>query len=119
MDSCLYDLKEYECGLEMNELSIKCFLFADDQVVLVPSACEQQEVVNKMNDSVKKKGIKVNVSKTKMMAFERGESTIECDLVIEGEKVEQVKEFVYFGSLFTNDDKHDRDIERRMMREIK
>ncbi|GBP83000.1 hypothetical protein EVAR_58447_1 [Eumeta japonica] len=30
---CLYDLKEYECGLRIDELSVKCLLYADDQVV--------------------------------------------------------------------------------------
>ncbi|GBP79852.1 Retrovirus-related Pol polyprotein from type-2 retrotransposable element R2DM; Endonuclease [Eumeta japonica] len=39
MDSCLQDLKEYECRLRMNELSLKCYLYADDQVILAPSAC--------------------------------------------------------------------------------
>ncbi|GBP70995.1 Retrovirus-related Pol polyprotein from type-2 retrotransposable element R2DM; Endonuclease [Eumeta japonica] len=41
LDSCLYDLKEYEyeCELRMNELSVKCLLYADDQVILAPSAC--------------------------------------------------------------------------------
>ncbi|GBP37372.1 hypothetical protein EVAR_22834_1 [Eumeta japonica] len=65
-----------------------------------------------MNDSVKKRGMKVNIGKTKVMVFERGESTIECNILIEGEKVEQAKEFVYSNSLFTNDGKHDRNIER-------
>ncbi|GBP56217.1 hypothetical protein EVAR_41404_1 [Eumeta japonica] len=49
-----------------------------------------------------------------MMMFERGESTTECDILIEGERVEQVKESVYLGNLFTNDGKHDRDTERRV-----
>ncbi|GBP47352.1 hypothetical protein EVAR_38953_1 [Eumeta japonica] len=44
MDSCLYDLKEYECGLRMDELSVKCLLYADDQVILAPSVCELQEM---------------------------------------------------------------------------
>ncbi|GBP22815.1 hypothetical protein EVAR_17169_1 [Eumeta japonica] len=79
---------------------------------LVPSPCELREMLNKMNDSVKKRGMKVNVGKTKMMMFESGKSTTECDILVEGEKVEQVKEFVYSGSLFTNDGKHDRYIER-------
>ncbi|GBP13043.1 hypothetical protein EVAR_79369_1 [Eumeta japonica] len=65
-----------------------------------------------MNDSVKERGMKVNVGKTKAMLFERGES--KCDILIEGEKVEQMKEFVYLGSLFTNDVKRDRDIEKRV-----
>ncbi|GBP13558.1 hypothetical protein EVAR_6905_1 [Eumeta japonica] len=98
----------------MNEQSVKCLLYADDQVILAPSACGLQEMVNKMNDSVKKKGMKVNVGKTKMIVLERGESTTECDILIEGKKAEQVKELVYLGSLFTNDGKHGRDIERRV-----
>ncbi|GBO98943.1 hypothetical protein EVAR_343_1 [Eumeta japonica] len=37
---CLYHLKEYECGLRMDELSVKFLLYADDQVILAPSTCE-------------------------------------------------------------------------------
>ncbi|GBP33005.1 hypothetical protein EVAR_82843_1 [Eumeta japonica] len=36
------------------------------------------------------------------------------DILIEGAKVEQVKEFVYLGSLFANNGIHDRDIEKRV-----
>ncbi|GBP77592.1 Mediator of RNA polymerase II transcription subunit 30 [Eumeta japonica] len=49
---------EYECGLRMDELSVKCEMVT------------KQEMVTKMNDSVKKRGMKVNISKTKM--FKRG-----------------------------------------------
>ncbi|GBP76017.1 hypothetical protein EVAR_51881_1 [Eumeta japonica] len=44
MDSCLYDLKEYECGLRMDELSAKCLQYADDQVILTPLAYGPQEI---------------------------------------------------------------------------
>ncbi|GBP20885.1 hypothetical protein EVAR_80704_1 [Eumeta japonica] len=54
-------------------LSVKCLLYADDQVIIAPSACGLQEMVNKMNDSVKKKGMKMNVSKTKMTVFQKGD----------------------------------------------
>ncbi|GBP47522.1 hypothetical protein EVAR_30611_1 [Eumeta japonica] len=94
MASCLYDLQDSECELRIVDFSVKCFLYADDQVIPVSLACGLQDMVSKMNNSVKKRGIKVNVGKTKVMKFERGESTTECDILIEGEKVEQVKEFV-------------------------
>ncbi|GBP72288.1 hypothetical protein EVAR_24856_1 [Eumeta japonica] len=42
MDSCLYDLKEYERGLRIDELPVNCLLYADNQVILVPSACGLQ-----------------------------------------------------------------------------
>ncbi|GBP42037.1 hypothetical protein EVAR_95036_1 [Eumeta japonica] len=111
MDSCLCGLKQYECGLR---IYVKCLLCVDDKVILAPSMCELQEMVNKVNDSVNKKGIKINVSKTNVMMFERGESTTECNILIDGEKVKQMKEFVYLGSQFTNDGKHDKDIKRRV-----
>ncbi|GBP89333.1 hypothetical protein EVAR_65165_1 [Eumeta japonica] len=68
-------IQEYECELRIDELSVKCLMYADDQVILAPLACGLQEMINKMNDSVKKRGMKVNVCKTKVMLFERGEST--------------------------------------------
>ncbi|GBP93647.1 hypothetical protein EVAR_66716_1 [Eumeta japonica] len=39
----LYDMKEYVCGLRMDELPVKYRLYAEEQVILVPSACRLQE----------------------------------------------------------------------------
>ncbi|KAI5642326.1 reverse transcriptase (RNA-dependent DNA polymerase) domain-containing protein [Phthorimaea operculella] len=114
MDSCLTDLKESVCGLRMNDLLVKCLLYADDQVILASSAEELQEMVNIMNEALKKKGMKVNVSKTKAMVLEKEDSMTECTIMIEEERVEQVKEFVYLGSKFTSDGKCESDIERRV-----
>ncbi|GBP58008.1 hypothetical protein EVAR_32939_1 [Eumeta japonica] len=105
---------QYGFGLSIDELSIKCLLYADDQVILASSAGGLQEIVNKINDTVKKRGAKVNVGETKVMVFERVESTTECNILREGEKVEQVKEFVYLDGLFTSDGKYDRGIERKV-----
>ncbi|GBP61234.1 hypothetical protein EVAR_45253_1 [Eumeta japonica] len=90
---------------------VKRLLYADDLVALALSASGLQKMINKMDDSVKKRGMKLNVGKTKMMVLDRGKRTTEFNILIEGEKVEQVKEFVYLGSLFTDDGKRDRDIE--------
>ncbi|GBP49869.1 Protein YIF1B-B [Eumeta japonica] len=98
----------------MDELSVKCLLDADDRVILAPSACRLQKIVNKMNDFVQKRSMKINVGKTKVMVFERDESMTECDILIGNEKVKQVEKLVYLGSLFKNDGKDDRDIERRV-----
>ncbi|GBP29894.1 hypothetical protein EVAR_18374_1 [Eumeta japonica] len=71
------------CGLRKDELSVNCLLYAGDQVILTPSACGFQEMVNRMNDSVKKRGMKVNFRKTKVMVFQRSKSKTECDILIE------------------------------------
>ncbi|GBP21257.1 hypothetical protein EVAR_84384_1 [Eumeta japonica] len=45
MDNCLYDSKEYECGLRMDELSIKCLPYADDQIIAMVTK------INNVNDN--------------------------------------------------------------------
>ncbi|GBP16791.1 hypothetical protein EVAR_13178_1 [Eumeta japonica] len=41
--SYLYDLKDYECRLKIDERSVKYLLYADDQIILAPSACKLQD----------------------------------------------------------------------------
>ncbi|GBP22083.1 hypothetical protein EVAR_94122_1 [Eumeta japonica] len=89
-------LKDYECGLRIDELSVK-YLYADNQVILAPLACQLQEMVNKINDSVKKMGMKVSV----------------------GEKFEQGKSLYTWVVCLQMMVKHDRDIERRVNTENK
>ncbi|GBP56211.1 hypothetical protein EVAR_41398_1 [Eumeta japonica] len=50
----------------MDELSVKCLLQADDQVSFAPSSCELEAMQTKMDDSVEKRSMKVNISKTKV-----------------------------------------------------
>lgn len=114
MDSCLQDLKGDECGLRMEGLRVKCLLYADDLVLLASSAEELQMMVTKINESFEWKGMKMNVSKTKVMVFEKDEIMTDCEIMIGEERLEQVKEFVYLGTLFTGDGKHEKDIERRV-----
>ncbi|GBP88118.1 hypothetical protein EVAR_63926_1 [Eumeta japonica] len=76
------------CSFTVAIHPIQGYLF----VILVSSACRLKEMV-KTNDFVKRRDTKVNVGKTKEMVFKRGESMTLCDILIEDEKVEQVKEF--------------------------
>ena len=108
MDSCLTDLKESECGLRINELPVKCLLYADDQVLLASSAEQLQDMGNK------RKGMNINVNKTKEIVFERDEDVSLCEVKINNMCVEQVNEFVCLGSMFTKDGKIDADVERRV-----
>ena len=67
-----------------------------------------------MNEECKKKGMKINVGKTKVMVLEKDEELTGCEIMIENERVEQVKEFVYLGCMFTRDGLCEGDIERRV-----
>ncbi|GBP82605.1 Retrovirus-related Pol polyprotein from transposon TNT 1-94 [Eumeta japonica] len=69
----LRDIEKYKFGLRIDELSVKCLLYADDQVILAQSACELQEIVTKMNDSVKRQVSEMDInlnSNNSMMKLE-------------------------------------------------
>jgi hypothetical protein len=55
----------------MNELRVKCLLYADGQVMPSSSSEELQEMVTIMNEALMEKGMKVNLTKTKVLVFER------------------------------------------------
>ena len=66
-----------------------------------------------MNVSSKRFGLKINRSKTKVMIMSR--RPVQTDpIVIEGEQVEQVTEFVYLGSLITSTNDCTPEIRRRI-----
>ncbi|GBP61633.1 hypothetical protein EVAR_43570_1 [Eumeta japonica] len=97
----------------IDKLSVKCFLYTDDQVIIRRrrASCAVCTVA-KTHESTKGRGLKVNVSGTEVIVFERGESTSECDVFIELDS--PTDEFVYLGSLFTNDGNHDKNIESKV-----
>ncbi|GBP17576.1 Retrovirus-related Pol polyprotein from transposon TNT 1-94 [Eumeta japonica] len=63
----------------MDELSVKCVLYADDQVILASLTCDLHATVTKMNDS-EEKAMKVNVIKTEVMVFEKSENITGCGM---------------------------------------
>ncbi|XP_026317751.1 uncharacterized protein LOC113228612 [Hyposmocoma kahamanoa] len=114
MDKCMKELRESDYGVQMGKSNIKCLVYSDDQVILAPSEGELQKMLDIMNESFRKRGMKINAEKTKVMIFERNENVTVCNIKIQGMIIDQVNEFVYLGSVFTRDGKFDEDIERRV-----
>ena len=59
-----------------------------------------------------KANLKINIGKTKTMAF--GKEEIEKNIKVRGEIIENVTEFVYLGSLLTSDNSCTKEIRRRI-----
>jgi hypothetical protein len=59
-----------------------------------------------------KANLKINIGKTKTMAF--GKEEIENNIKVRGENIENVTEFVYLGSLLTSDNNCTKEIRRRI-----
>ena len=88
-------------GISVQELQINNLRFADD-IDLIEDTCETvQDSVRLLNDAGNRAELKVNIGKTKAMVFGREEMANE--IIVGYQKVENVEEFVYLGSLLTWD----------------
>ena len=73
-------------------------LYADDTTLMAESEEELKSLLMKVKVESEKVGLKLNIQKTKIMAF----STI-TSWPIEGETVETVADFIFLGSKITTD----------------
>ena len=91
---------------DLNEL-----LFADDQSIIHPDQQSLQKHIARLNNSCKKYDMRINTAKTEVMKISRTRSPL--NISINSEKLNQVQEFKYLGSTFTEDGSIDREIEIR------
>ncbi|KAK3893665.1 hypothetical protein Pcinc_002527 [Petrolisthes cinctipes] len=102
--------------LRLNEAnwSLVASLFADDTVLMAENERNLQRVVDEFQSVCKRRKLKVNVGKSKVMVFERAETEVidfatpyrvavptgtKCEITLRGERMEEVKEFKYLGTV--------------------
>ena len=71
-----------------------------------------QKLMDQLNTVAKKYCMKINVKKTKTMVVSKKGGTV--SIVIEGQRVEQVKTFKYLGSVIAEDGRCMEDIKQRI-----
>ncbi len=59
-------------------------------------------MVSKFGTMHERRNLKVNANKSKVMVFERGEST-ECSVRLDEESLEKIGKFKYLGSVLNKD----------------
>ena len=83
---------------------------ADDTTLMVESEEELKSLLMKVKEESEKVGIKLNIQKTKIMAS--GPIT---SWEIDGETVDTVSDFIFWGSKITADSDCSHEIKRRLL----
>ena len=91
--------------------------FADDIVLFAPSERELQNNLNIWNEELKNNGMKINKSKTKIMAIT--ENNQDLDVYLEGVKLEQVDQYKYLGVLLDKTGDQEAEINVRIENTLK
>ena len=103
-------LEEAQAGIKITGRNINNLRYADDTALMAESVEELKSLLMKVKEESEKVGLKLNIQKTKIMAFAPITSW-----EIDGEAVETVSDFILGGSKITADDDCSHEIKRRLL----
>ena len=99
-------LDEAQAGIKVARRNINNLRYADDTTLMAKSE-ELKSLLMKVKVESEKAGLKLNIQKTKIMSS--GSIT---SRQIDGERVETVSDFIFWGSKITADDDCSHEIKR-------
>ena len=102
-------LEEAQAGIKIARRSVNNLRYADN-TTFMPTSEELKNLLMKVKEESEKAGLKLSFQKTKIMAS--GPIT---SWQIDGETVETVADFVFWGSKITADDDCSHEIKRRLL----
>ena len=86
-------LDEAQAGIKTTGRNINNLRYADDTTLMAESEEELKSLLMKVKEEIEKVGLKLNIQKTKIMA-----SSPITSWQIDGETVETVSDFIFWGS---------------------
>ena len=103
-------LDEAQTGIKVARRNINNLRYADDITLMAESKEELKRLLMKMEEESEKVGLKLNIQKTKIMAFDPTRQ-------IDGETMETVRDFTLGGSKITTDGDYSHEIKRHSLEE--
>ncbi|KMQ82463.1 rna-directed dna polymerase from mobile element jockey-like protein, partial [Lasius niger] len=87
-------------GLKLKDGKICTLMYVDDIVVMAEEEHGMKALVSRLERYLDRKGLKLNVEKTKVMRFRKGGRKKKIDWRWKGKRIEEVKEFKYLRYTF-------------------
>ena len=103
-------MEEAKAGIKIAGRNINNLRYADDTMLMAESEEELKSLLTKVKEESEKVGLKLNIQKMKIM--ESGSIT---SWEIDGETMETVSDFIFWGSKITADGDCSHEIKRRLL----
>ena len=103
-------LDEAQAGIKIAGRNINNLRYADDTTLMAESKEELKRLLMKVKEESEKVGLKLNIQKTKIMA-----SSSITSWQIDGETMETVTDFIFWGSKITVDGDCSHEIKRCLL----
>ena len=102
-------LEETQAGIKIAGRNINSLRYADDTTLVAESEEELKSLLMKVKEESENNGLKLNIQKTMIMA-----SVPITSWQIDGETVETVSDFIFWGSRITADGDCNHEIKRHI-----
>ena len=107
-------MDEAQAGIKIAGRNINNLRYADDTTLVAESEDELKSLLMKVKEDSEKAGLKLNIQKTKIMA-----SSLITSWQIDGETMETVTDFTFWGSRILADSDCSYEIKRHLLLERK
>ena len=101
---------EAEAGIKIVRRNINNLRYEDDTTLMAETEEELKSLLTKVKEEGEKAGLKLNIQKTKIMALGLINSW-----QIDGETMETVTDFIFFGSKISADSDYSHGIKRHLL----
>uniref|UniRef100_A0A8D8WNZ2 Craniofacial development protein 2 n=1 Tax=Cacopsylla melanoneura TaxID=428564 RepID=A0A8D8WNZ2_9HEMI len=105
---------EQSSGVSVGSEKIKSIKYADDQAVLAESEEDLQRMMENIHNAGIRYGMKINISKTKVMRMSKKVTEERMKVTLEGKYLEQVENFKYLGGMIYADGSCTKEIRSRI-----
>ena len=103
-------LDEAQAGIKITKRNINNLRYVDDPTLMAESEEELKSLLKKVKEESEKVGLKLNVQETKIMAS--GPITL---WQVDGETVETVSDFIFWGSKISADGDYSYEVKRHLL----
>lgn len=94
-------------------IQVDALMYADDIVLIADNKQKMQKLLKAWIEEIENLQMKVNISKSKVMIYNKATNDEEYTFYYQGRTFEEVSTMEYLGSTFTNDGKFDLEIASR------
>ena len=106
-------MESIEEGIKVGGQYLADVRFADDQAMVAESNRGLQRIMDRLNETAKKYEMRINIKKTKVMKVSREGGGV-VEVILDGQKIEQVDKYLYLGSWINEDGKCDAEVKSRI-----
>ena len=110
LESVFREMNWVGIGIHINGKYLNNLRYADDIILIAKSKQELNEMIQTLNEEGKKKGLTMNINKTKILSKGNDKTKI----MIDKKEVEEVNKIIYLGQNVEMEERTTEEIERRI-----